>query len=120
MNERRASAASAQLLSSNTFLVSGGYNENATLLKTNEVFDGLTWTEGSVADLPTELSQHCIVAIDGSTLFLSGGTSQAEDFSRNEFYESLFWPESFPNKKSKYLAQSFSQNVNTMRDIFLD
>jgi hypothetical protein len=65
----------------------GGTSDNQPF-SSIEAFDGQTWEEGKIADLPQSQSQFCIAAINETTLISIGGVEN-NGGKRTYFYNSL-------------------------------
>jgi len=80
MLEKRSQAASVQL--EEGWWVTGGYNDTSSgsSLSSTELYDGNTWH--SSVDLPTPMNGHCLVKLNSSHVFLTGGGAASYIYSR--------------------------------------
>ena len=91
MNQPRCLFASSPITfrGNEGFIVSGGKGSILQLLSSSEIFDGSIWN--SVADIPEQVTGHCMVNIDtGITAMAIGGqTLDYLGISATYFYDSV-------------------------------
>ena len=84
----RFSAKSAILTNTDgndALFIAGGHN-NETSLDGAEIFNGTTWINNEIQNLPISLKAHCFVKVNLSTLFSIGGENETHWLKNTYFY----------------------------------
>jgi hypothetical protein len=87
LNSVRSGAAGAQL-QEGKILVTGGLkyeNKTETYLNSTEMLTGQGW-ESKIPSLPINISFHCIVNVNSTTVMVIGGSQNGDQYSGKTFY----------------------------------
>jgi hypothetical protein len=113
MNSVRVYAAAAQL-KDGKLLVTGGYNGSGSYVNSAEMLTEEGW-ESNLPSLPVTIADHCMVALNATTVMVIGGWQNEQYYSGKTFYFTFgeeSWTEGpeLKNKRSYHSCGKIKRN----------